>query len=82
MPKVITISDDVYDKLSKLKKGRSFSETINELIEFYNKNKKGNKDVLLQMFGILNEEEATEMANETLNIRKSFRFRAIENGDT
>jgi predicted CopG family antitoxin len=35
MPKVITISDEVYEKLSKLKKGRSFSKTIDELIEFY-----------------------------------------------
>lgn len=40
MPKVITISDEVYEKLSKLKGNKSFSEVINDLIEFYYENKK------------------------------------------
>ncbi|GAA5418475.1 hypothetical protein Stok01_00417 [Sulfurisphaera tokodaii] len=41
MPKVITISDEVYEKLSKLKGNKSFSQVISELIEYYNKNSKG-----------------------------------------
>jgi Uncharacterized ACR, COG1753. len=35
MPKVITISDKVYEELSRLKGDKSFSEIINELVTFY-----------------------------------------------
>jgi predicted CopG family antitoxin len=75
MPKVITISDEVYEKLSKLKKGRSFSKTIDELIEFYEANKKGNKEILQEMFGTISEEEATELEKEIIKFRKSFASR-------
>jgi predicted CopG family antitoxin len=75
MPKVITISDEVYEKLSKLKKGRSFSKTIDELIEFYEANKKGNKEILQEMFGTISEEEANELEKEIIKFRKSFTSR-------
>ncbi|MDT7865021.1 MAG: antitoxin VapB family protein [Thermoproteota archaeon] len=75
MPKVITISDEVYEKLSKLKKGRSFSKTIDELIEFYESNKKGSKEILREMFGTISEEEANELEKEIIKFRKSFASR-------
>jgi predicted CopG family antitoxin len=75
MPKVITISEEVYEKLSKLKKGRSFSKTIDELIEFYVSNKKGNKEILWEMFGAISEEEANELEKEVTKFRKSFILR-------
>jgi predicted CopG family antitoxin len=75
MPKVITVSDEVYEKLYKLKKGRSFSKTINELIEFYEANKKGNKEILREMFGAISEEEANELEKEIIKFRKSFASR-------
>ncbi|QKR00765.1 antitoxin [Metallosphaera tengchongensis] len=75
MPKVITISDEAYEKLVKLKEGRSFSETIIELVQFYNANKRGRKEVLDQMFGVLTEEEAKDMEEEVSKFRKDFRAR-------
>jgi predicted CopG family antitoxin len=72
MPKVITISDEVYEKLSKLKKGRSFSKTIDELIEFYESNKKDSKEILREMFGTISEEEADGLEKEIIKFRKSF----------
>ncbi|BFI76480.1 antitoxin VapB family protein [Sulfurisphaera ohwakuensis] len=75
MPKVITISDDVYDKLSKLKGNKSFSQVINESIEYYNKNRKGRVEALDLIFGILNEEEVKELEKEVEEFRKSFKVR-------
>ncbi|AWR95890.1 antitoxin VapB family protein [Acidianus brierleyi] len=75
MPKVITISDGVYEKLSKLKGNKSFSQVINELIEYYNKNRKGRVEALDMIFGILNEEEAKELEKEVEEFRKNFKVR-------
>ncbi|MEM0373181.1 MAG: antitoxin VapB family protein [Sulfolobaceae archaeon] len=75
MPKVITISDDVYEKLSKIKGNKSFSQVINELIEYYNKNRKGRVEALDLIFGILSEEEAKELEKEVEEFRKSFKVR-------
>ncbi|BCU67995.1 hypothetical protein HS7_14320 [Sulfolobales archaeon HS-7] len=75
MPKVITISDDVYEKLSKLKGSKSFSQAINELIEYYNKSRKGRVEALDLIFGTLSEEEATELEKEVEEFRKGFRVR-------
>ncbi|AOL17435.1 antitoxin [Sulfolobus sp. A20] len=82
MPKVITISDEVYEKLVKLKGDRSFSETINELIQFYNANKKGRKEILDKMFGILTEKEVEDLEKEISQFRNNFRTRSLENGNT
>ncbi|TRM90281.1 antitoxin [Sulfolobus sp. B1] len=82
MPKVMTISDEVYEKLVKLKGDRSFSETINELIQFYNANKKGRKEILDKMFGILTEKEVEDLEKEISQFRNNFRTRSLENGNT
>lgn len=55
--KTITIADDVYNELVKMKGNRSFSELLRELI---GKKKKGNLDVLMIAFGTMTEEEAKE----------------------
>ena len=59
MPKTISISDDVYEKLVRIKGNRSFSEVIRDLIE-----KKGNWDVLMIAFGTRNEEEVEKLKRE------------------
>ena len=70
MTKVITISDDVYEKLSKLKGNKSFSQVINELIEYYNNTRKGRVEALDMIFGIISEEEAKELEKEVEEFRK------------
>jgi Uncharacterized ACR, COG1753. len=75
MPKVITISDKVYEELSRLKGDKSFSEIINELVTFYNESKRGRKGVLLEIFGILTKEEAEELEREVERTRKEFQIR-------
>ncbi|BDC00059.1 antitoxin [Saccharolobus caldissimus] len=82
MPKVITISDEVYEKLSKLKGNKSFSEVINDLIEFYYENKKGRKEILHSIFGILSEEEARELEKEVEEFRKNFKMRDLDIGSS
>ena len=49
MPKNITISDDVYAELSRMKGVRSFSEIIRELLEL----RRGNRHVLIRLFGTM-----------------------------
>ena len=78
MPKVITISDDVYDKLSKLKGNKSFSQIINELIEYYNKNRKGRVEALDIILGIINEKDAEELEKEVKELRKNFKVRECD----
>ncbi len=56
--KTITIADDVYYELVKMKGKRSFSELLRDLI---GKKKKGNLDVLMIAFGTMSEEEARNL---------------------
>lgn len=59
MGKTITIADDVYWELVRLKGKKSFSEIIRELIK-----KKGNSDILLIAFGTRDEEEIKKLKKE------------------
>ncbi|ADC65379.1 Protein of unknown function DUF217 [Ferroglobus placidus DSM 10642] len=59
MTKTISISDDVYELLVKIKGKRSFSEVIRDLIK-----KEGNFDLLLIAFGTRNDEEVEELKRE------------------
>ena len=65
MPKTITISDDVYEKLASIKGKRSFSEVIRDLIE-----KKGNWDVFLIAFGTRDEKEIEKLKEELRGVEK------------
>jgi predicted CopG family antitoxin len=63
MTKVISISDEAYEKLKKLKNERSFSEVILELsIE-------KNKDSLMKFAGALSDKEAKKIKDKIYNER-------------
>ena len=68
MVKTITVADDVYNELVKIKGNRSFSEVIRELL----KAKKGNSDVLVKMFGALSEKEAEVARRKIKEVEKEF----------
>lgn len=64
MTKVISISDEAYANLKKIKNERSFSEIIIELT--FEKN----KDSLMKFAGILSKEEADKIKKEIYKERK------------
>jgi predicted CopG family antitoxin len=78
MPKTITISDEVYEKLVRLKGNKSFNEIINELNQFYNENRKGRREVLDKIFGVLSKEEAEEIEKIIEQSRHNFRPRILD----
>jgi len=59
MPKTITISDDVYMELRKLKGNKSFSDAIGSLLR-----KRSNIEILMIAFGTRNREESDELEKE------------------
>ncbi len=65
MTKTISISDDVYDLLVKIKGKKSFSEVIRDLIK-----KEGNFELLMIAFGTRNKEEAEELEKEIREVEK------------
>ena len=65
MGKTITISDDVYMELVRLKGDKSFSEVIRSLLK-----KESNIEVLLIGFGTRNEEETKELKKELEDAKK------------
>ncbi|MDI3502622.1 MAG: hypothetical protein PWR13_822 [Archaeoglobi archaeon] len=68
MVKTITIADDVYEELVKMKGSKSFSEVIRELL----KKRKGNSDVLIKMLGVLSEDEYKEAEKRIKDIEGEF----------
>ncbi|KUH32597.1 hypothetical protein APY94_09225 [Thermococcus celericrescens] len=67
MGKTITIADDVYYELVKMKGKKSFSELLRELI---GKKKKGNLDVLMIAFGTRTPEEVEELRKELKEVEE------------
>jgi len=65
MTKTISISDDVYELLIRMKGKRSFSEVIRDLIK-----KEGNFDLLLIAFGTRNDKEVEELKRELGEVEK------------
>ncbi|QXJ28879.1 VapB protein (antitoxin to VapC) [Saccharolobus shibatae B12] len=61
------IRDDVYKKLFEIKGDKSFSEVIEELIK---ESLSVRRKKIEKYFGILNEEEARELAKEIEEMRK------------
>ncbi|NJE49584.1 antitoxin VapB family protein [Thermococcus sp. 9N3] len=68
MVKTITISDDVYNELVRIKGKKSFSELFRELL----RERKGNVDALCHLKGILSEEEYRETKRKLKEIEEEF----------
>ena len=68
MVKTITISDDVYNELVRIKGKKSFSELFRELL----RERKGNADTLRHIRGILSEEEYRETKRRLREIEEEF----------
>ncbi|WP_081141954.1 antitoxin VapB family protein [Ferroplasma acidiphilum] len=64
--KVISITYDIYAELKALKGDKSFPAILEELLN----NQKGNPQILDNCIGILSEEEANTIENDTSNNRK------------
>ena len=65
MTRTISLSDDVYEQLMKMKGSRSFSEVIRDLIK-----KKGNAELIMMAFGTRSEREAEELKKEIKEVEK------------
>ncbi|MDK2373063.1 MAG: antitoxin VapB family protein [Candidatus Korarchaeota archaeon] len=68
MPKTITLSDDVYKELLRIKGKRSFSEVIRDLL----KERRGNSHVLLMLFSTMSKERYKEMKRAVEELEEEF----------
>jgi len=68
MVKTITISDDVYNELVRIKGKKSFSELFRELL----RERKGNAGALRRIYGILSEEEYVEAKKRLKELEEAF----------
>ncbi len=64
MTKIISISDEAYDSLKKLKADRSFSEIIIEFVGEKNRNN------IMNFAGILTDKEASDIKKKIGEVRK------------
>lgn len=78
MTKIISITNSVYEKLKRLKKGRSFSQEIDELVENAASSKKGDLKELFKYAGILSDEEAEELRKIVAEGRKNAKARVFK----
>ena len=60
MVKTITIADDVYEELVKMKGNKSFSELLRELI----RERKGNLDVILKLSRVVDADKLEEVSKK------------------
>jgi predicted CopG family antitoxin len=76
MVRVISISDEAYAELSRIKAGRSFTEVIRALIN--KKTTAGNFDEVMRFFGAINDKEASGMRKASRDFRRNFAVRGID----
>ena len=75
MVKVISLSNDAYEKLKSIKNEKSFSEVVVELIECKKKNKKN----IMKFAGIFKDDkEWGKIMEDTENDRKNFKLREVK----
>jgi predicted CopG family antitoxin len=75
MVKVISLSNEAYEKLKAIKNGKSFSEVVVELVECRKKEKKD----IMKFAGIFKEdEEWYGKMKEILDNRKSIKMREVK----
>ncbi len=67
MPKTITISDDVYAELSRMR-GAILSEIIRELLELG----RGNWHISIRLFGTMGRERYESLRRSLLGIEREF----------
>ena len=60
MVKTITIADDVYEELVKMKGNKSFSELLRELI----REKRGNLDVIIKLAKVIDVDKLERVSRE------------------
>lgn len=74
MVKVISLSNDAYNKLKSIKNGKSFSEIVVNLVE----NKKNKKDIM-KFAGAFaeNSDEWERIKNKIYSDRKKFKLREV-----
>jgi predicted CopG family antitoxin len=75
MTKIISLTNEVYEKLKKLKKNMSFSKEIDELIE--KSSEKGDVRNLRKFMGVWTKTEATAFQKEVAESRKNARPRSF-----
>lgn len=73
MAKLISVSEEVYDELSTIKGGMSFTELLKSLVA--EKKKRGNINSFEKFFGILTEKDAGGLRKSSNEFRKSFKLR-------
>ena len=76
MVKVISLSNDAYEKLKALKREKSFSEAVIELVEEKKKKKKN----IMDFFGIWadRKEEVKKMKKMIEEDRKRFKLKEVK----
>lgn len=75
MVKVISLSNEAYEKLSAIKNGKSFSEVVVELIECKRKDRKD----IMKFAGIFaNDKEWVKIMEEIDKDRKNFKLRGVK----
>lgn len=73
MTKIISLTNDVYSKLKKIKGSRSFSQEINELID--KSNTRGDVKSLRKFMGVWSKEEGERLQKQIANDRKNAKSR-------
>ena len=75
MVKVISLSNEAYEKLKSIKDEKSFSEIVIELFECKKKNKKN----IMKFAGIFKDDkEWGKIMGDVENDRKNFKFREVK----
>jgi len=75
MVKVISLSNEAYEKLKSMKNEKSFSEVVVELIECKKKDKKN----IMKFAGIFKDDKEWEsIMKDTEKDRKNFKLREVK----
>lgn len=75
MTKIISLTNEVYAKLKRVKKNRSFSQEIDELIE--KNNEKGSVKNLRKFMGVWSRAEAAAFQKAIAESRKNAKPRSF-----
>jgi predicted CopG family antitoxin len=75
MVRVISISDEAYEELYRMKAGRSFTEVIRALVS--KRTTTTNFDEVMRFFGSINDKEAASMRKASKEFRRNFVVREM-----